>query len=133
MWPRRARAQVGPVQRRRQDVSPLRVFERGKIRFAADAGVVDEDVDPAECLDGRVDETRGRCGIADVGERNRRSPAVGADLGGDGVGLGACALCADQDRGTAVREPDAMARPIFRALPVTTATRPTSSFSTLMP
>ena len=75
-----------------------------QVRFAADAGVVDQDVDPAERLHGRVDETCGRRGIANVGERSRRAPAPGADLLGDGVGLGACALRADEDRGTAVRE-----------------------------
>ena len=56
------------------------IFERGEIRFAADARVVDQDVHPAERLHGRVDETRGRRWIGNVGKHSGRSSAPAESL-----------------------------------------------------
>ena len=115
------------------DEVPLVLGHVGEHAVAQDAGVVDDDVEPAEGLDGLVDHLlRGR-EVAHVGAVDRRFAAHRLDLvdhllGRAGVG----SLCR---RGRAPRSftitlapcsasISAYSRPMPRPAPVTTATRP---------
>ena len=99
---------------------------------AQDPGVVDEDVEPAEGVDGGVDEPLGALPIRDVVAVGHRLAAHGADLvdhlaGGTGRAAGAVHLGAevvDDDLRPLVGKLMAWPRPMPRPAPVTMTTRP---------
>ena len=83
---------------------------------AEDAGVVDEDVEPAEHLDRRRDELPRAVPVGDVAAVGDRLPAGGADLGGDLLGAGSASppppsTVVDDDTGTLPGERQRMGAP----------------------
>ena len=100
-----------------------------------DPGVVDEDVEPAELVDGLGDQRLTAVPARDVVEVRGRLPTGGDDLvdhllGRTLVGAFAARLAAevvDDDRSTLLAaSSSASARPIPRPAPVTIATLPSS-------
>ena len=68
-------------------------------RELVDAGVVDEDVEAAEVLDGGVDDALGLGGLGDVAADGDGLAAGGGDGGDDGVGAGLAGGVVDDDGG----------------------------------
>ena len=80
------------------------VAHLGERLFAPQRRVVDEDIDTAELLDGRIRHRLHRYGVGDVADMDQRLAAGGLDLARDGVRLGAVAARVDHDRGAALRQ-----------------------------
>ncbi len=79
----------------------VEVFKQGVRHGAAD--VVDDDVQLAEGLDGRLGELRGVLGVSEVGDDDVCSSADGPDLFGHFVELG-LRPCGDDDVRARLRE-----------------------------
>jgi hypothetical protein len=69
------------------------------------AGVVDQDVDAAECGLGRVEQAAHRARIAHIGLGGQRAPARSLDLAGHGLGGRSVARIVDDDRETIAGQP----------------------------
>ena len=78
--------------------APFLVTHLEERLFAADGGVVDEDVDPAELADHGVDHGLDRGLLGDVGDMHHRLGAGGLDLLGGLLGLVARGPRIDDDR-----------------------------------
>ena len=128
MWPQEAAADVpGAVQVEVDDRPPALVADRERVRLELAAGVVDQVVDAAEALEAGVAERVDRLDVADVDLdlealdperldlRARPRPAPRAR----------CWRSRRWRRGARSRR--AMARPMPRPPPVTTAVRPANS------
>ena len=101
---RRVAAQVCPIQGRRQRLAPLTVVEVGERHFAAYRGVVHQDVETAEVIDGRGDERSRLIGIGNVAHLHGRAATGGADFLRDLLGSRRGCPRIDDDRRACLRE-----------------------------
>ena len=92
------------VERNVENFAPRRIAHLGERLLAPQRCVVDEDIETAELLDGRIRHGLHRHGVGDVPDMNQRLAAGRFYLAHDRVRLGAVAACVHHDRGTSLRE-----------------------------
>ena len=119
--------QIGAVKDRRDDLAPFLVIQLREVDFSSHRGVVDQDVEAPERINGRRDERRRALRTAHVRDLRRSVTARLANLTRDGFRFGCTRPRIHDDRraGVCQRESDCAAD--VAALPVTTATRPRRS------
>jgi hypothetical protein len=132
MLQRRGHRQEGAIEDHAQHAVPIGQSHLAERLFRPAGGIVDQDVEAPKARDGGGDQALDGGLIADIGQDRQRLATERGDLASNGIDRALIAPAIDPTAAPAAASTKAMARPILRPAPVTSATRPRNSPSTVM-